>query len=162
MDTGNIASGLLTFASGYLVAQVPPYHDRTTGKASVLVVGCIDPRYTHDLAFYLTHSWELHADYDLINFAGASLGVMEKPSWKDMCYDHIDLAIKLHGVTEVWCFDHLDCGMYKAVHEMEKDEDPKIHIETMKAFRADLKVREPFLKFRGFLININGGISEVV
>ena len=45
---------------------------------------------------------------------------------------------------------------------MEKDEDPKIHIETMKAFREDLKVREPFLKFRGFLININGGISEVV
>jgi len=158
MNTGTLAG----VAGGYLLAQVPPYHDRSAGKASVLVVGCIDPRYTHDLAWYLTHSMELHADYDLVCFAGASLGVMEKPDWKSTLYDHVDLAIKLHGITEVWCFDHLDCGMYKAVHSMKTDESPDIHVDTLKKFRAELAAREPFLKFKGFLINVNGWISQVV
>ena len=46
-----------------------------------------------------------------------------------MFFDHIQLALDLHGISEVWVFDHLDCGMYKATLKLETDEDPSIHLK---------------------------------
>jgi len=158
---GCLVAGLIV---GYLFAQMRPSHDRTQGKASVLVLSCIDPRYTNDLAWYLTHSQELHADYDLFCLAGASLGVLQNthPGWQTTFFDHLDLAIGLHGVSEVWVFDHLDCGMYKATLKLDTDEDPKVHIHQMSELRKLLKAKKPELKFRGFMIDITGGVSSVL
>lgn len=148
---------------GYLFAQMSPTHDRTTGKASVLVLGCIDPRYAHDLAWYLTHNQQLHADYDLITMAGASLGVIQNDfsGWNSMFFDHVQLALDLHGITEIWCFDHLDCGMYKATLKLEKDEDPHIHSEQMDKLGSLIKQKHPALKFKKFLISVNGTINPL-
>lgn len=155
---------VLGFLGGYFYAQMSPYHDRTTGKASVLVLGCIDPRYTHDLAWFVTHNQELHADYDLINLAGASLGVLQKnhPGWQSMFFDHIGLALKLHGISEVWCFDHLDCGMYKATLKLDKDEDAAIHLKQQQDLKKLIQSKHPELKFRGYLIEVNGAINQII
>ena len=148
---------------GYFVAQMSPTHDRTKGKASVFVLSCIDPRYTNDLAWFLTHNQELHADYDLVCLAGASLGVLQHsyPGWEAMFFDHVQLALDLHGIEEIWCFDHLDCGMYKATLKLEKDDDKKIHIQKMEELRKVVRSKFPKLKFRKFIIEINGTIIPV-
>jgi carbonic anhydrase len=164
LEIGLVGLVLLGFIVGYFYAQSTPYHDRTKGKASVLVLGCIDPRYTHDLAWYVTHNQELHADYDLINMAGASLGVLQNnhPGWQAMFFDHIGLALELHGISEIWCFDHLDCGMYKATLKLDKDEDASLHVKQQQDLKKLIKAKHPELKFRGFLIDINGGISQII
>ena len=146
---------------GYGYAQIPPYHDRTKGKASVLVLSCIDPRYTNDLAWNLTHRQDLHADYDLISLAGASLGVFHSDAWKSVFLEHIDLALKLHGISEVWVYDHLDCGMYKATFNMKTDDDDAPHLTQLKELKELLFTSYPKLKFKGHIISIEGHIKEV-
>jgi carbonic anhydrase len=155
---------IVGFLLGYFFAQMTPYHDRSKGKASALILGCIDPRYTHDLAWYVTHNQELHGDYDLINLAGASLGVLQTthPGWQNMFFDHVQLALDLHGISEVWVFDHLDCGMYKATLKLETDEDPSIHLKQQQDLKKLLTSKHPNLKFKGYLIAVNGGISQII
>lgn len=156
----NILPAISGAAAGYLYANIPPYHDRTKGKASVLVLSCIDPRYTNDLAFFLTHSQELHADYDLICLAGASIGVFHSDCWASMFYEHIDLGIKLHGVKEVWCFNHMDCGMAKATFDVKEDTE-SMHLKSINDLKANLKEKYPELKFQGYMIDLNGHIKKV-
>jgi carbonic anhydrase len=138
----------------------PPYHEYSKGKASVFVLTCIDPRYTFDVAFYLQHKKELHQNYDLFTLAGASVGATKK-EWTKSFNDNLDLGMKLHGITEVWCFDHLDCGMYKATFGLEKDLDPKIHIQCMNKLKALIKKKHPKLKFREFMVDAHGHVSFV-
>ena len=158
---------IIGFLVGYFFAQIPPYHDRTKGKASALILGCIDPRYTHDLAWYVTHNQELHADYDLINLAGASLGVLQNshPGWKDMFFDHVQLALDLHGISEVWVFDHLDCGAYKAIkfgNLALSDNDPNQHIPEIIKLKGYINLAQPSLGFKGFIMDNSGVVSKVV
>jgi len=137
-----------------------PYHDYSKGKASVFALTCIDPRYTYDAAYFLQHKKELHQDYDLFTLAGSSVGVLKK-EWTKTFFDNLELGLKLHGITEVWCFDHLDCGMYKATFGLDKDLDPKIHIDCMEKLKKLIKKKHPELKFRSFLIDSQGHISSV-
>lgn len=138
----------------------PPYHDYSNGKASAFVLTCIDPRYTFDVAYYLQHKKELHQDYDLFTLAGASLGATKK-EWKKTFFDHVDLGLKLHGIKEIWCFDHLDCGMYKATFGLEKDLDPKIHKTCMDKLKKVIKKKYPQLKFRKFLVDAKGHVKSM-
>ena len=138
----------------------PPYHDYSKGKASAFVLTCIDPRYTYDVAYYLQHKKELHQDYDLFTLAGASVGATKK-EWTKTFFDNLELGLKLHKITEVWCFDHLDCGMYKATFGLKKDLDPKIHIQCMNKLKALIKKKHPKLKFREFMVDAHGHVSSV-
>ena len=137
-----------------------PYHDYSKGKASVFALTCIDPRYTYDAAYFLQHKKELHQDYDLFTLAGASVGASKK-EWTKSFFENLELGIKLHGIKEVWCFDHLDCGMYKATFGLKDDLDPKIHIDCMDKLRKLIKKKHPELKFRSFLIDAQGHVSSV-
>jgi hypothetical protein len=84
-----------------------------------------------------------------------------KKEWTKTFFDNLDLGLKLHGITEVWCFDHLDCGMYKATFGLDKDLDPKIHIDCMEKLKKLIKKKHPELKFRSFLIDSQGHVSSV-
>jgi carbonic anhydrase len=75
-----------------------------------------------------------------------------------MLLEHIDLAIQLHGVSEVWCINHLDCGMAKAVFKV-KDDTEKLHVDSMQDLKAELAKTHPDLKFRGYLFDQYGHIS---
>jgi len=156
----NIFATAIGVVGGYGISIVPPYHDRTKGKASVFVLSCIDPRFTNDLAWYLTHNQELHADYDLFTLAGASLGALQD-GWKDTFYKHLELAIQLHGIQEVWVFDHLDCGMYKATLGLEEDDKIHTHLETLDRLKSMLSLDFPDLKFRGYLFDRHGKVSLI-
>ena len=140
--------------------EKPPYHDYSKGKASAFVLGCIDPRYAYDVAFFLQHKKELHQDYDLFTLPGASLGADQK-GLKKTFFDVLKLGLDLHGIKEVWCFDHLDCGMYKATFNLKTDMDPKIHIKCMDKLKKEIKKKYPQLKFREFIVDAKGHIKEL-
>lgn len=149
---------------GYVFAQSQPSIDPSKKGAAVLVLGCIDPRFANSLAWYLSHSQELHMDYDLFTLAGASLGVLQDkyPQWGQSFEDHIGLAIQLHDIQEIWAFDHMDCGMYKATLNLKEDKDTKIHVEKLEELKKYLKTRHPKLGFQGHIIALDGSISKVV
>lgn len=133
--------------------------DRKKGRANVFVLTCIDPRYITDVFEFLLKDKQLHANFDLFTLAGASAGVMET-EWDKTFLDNLGLGIQLHGIKEVWCFDHLDCGMYKATFGLEKDDDPKIHLECMARLKEYLQQKFPQLTFRKFIVGQDGEVMK--
>ncbi|MEY4096826.1 MAG: hypothetical protein RLZZ102_511 [Pseudomonadota bacterium] len=133
--------------------------DRKKGRANVFVLTCIDPRYITDVFEYLLKDKQLHANFDLFTLAGASAGVMET-EWDKAFLDNLGLGIQLHGIKEVWCFDHMDCGMYKATFGLEKDDDPNIHLECMARLKEYLQQKFPQLIFRKFIVGQDGEVMK--
>lgn len=130
------------------------------GKASVFVLTCIDPRYNYDVTHFLENQKSLHKDYDLFTLAGASVGA-EKKEWTKTFFDNLELGLKLHGIKEVWCFDHMDCGMYKATFGLEKDDDPALHKKCMDKLKQLIAKKHPQLKFREFIVSARGEVRSV-
>ena len=161
MDFLSIGAGAV---AGYIAAthNQRPTQDPNKKGASVLVLSCIDPRFSDNLAWFLIHDKKLHDDYDLVCLAGASLGVLQTdfPSWRQTFIDHVHLAVSLHHIEEIWVFDHLDCGMYKATYDLESDLDPAIHVSTMDDLKAVLAEDFPSLAFKGFILDKDGTASR--
>ena len=130
--------------------------------AKVLVLSCIDPRYTELLADFLIHNKQAHNDYDLFNLAGSELGVLEKNNWKKVYYEHIDIALKLHKIKELWIFSHMDCGMYKVSLDIKKDEDIDLHVTKLNELEKILKKDYPNLKVKKYVMTDAPEILEVV
>ena len=97
-------------------------------QAKTLVLSCMDYRFINDTIKYLNIHRE--GDFDYFVLAGSSLGYNESregsdPSWFKTFEEHVDLAIKLHGITEIIVVDHMDCGYYKAVYGDQVDTPDK-------------------------------------
>jgi hypothetical protein len=123
----------------------------------IVVLSCIDPRFVEKLSLYLQEDRGLD-EYDLIVLAGASLGA-EQDAWKKMFYDHMDLAIKLHKVTELWVFDHMDCGMYEKVFGIKRDTDRHRHYKELCKLKEQIHAKYPKLKYCGYIMELNGEIT---
>ena len=142
----------------------PPTIPKSKKGAHVLVLSCIDPRFTEFLAHFLINEKDVHNDYDLVTLAGASLGANQTKMrcWKKMLYDHIDIAIKLHKIKDIWVFDHLDCGMYKVTLGLKKDDDPHVHEDELFKLQKAIKKKYPQLGFKGYIMDTHGTIFKVI
>lgn len=168
----------------------------TTG-AKVLILGCIDPRFSEILSSFLINYKDIQFQYDLFILAGASLGVNQSynldltersagsrgtaytnniladsavvgplgQKWGATFFDHLKVAILLHNVTEVWVFDHLDCGAYKAIKFgslAATDLNPNDHIPEIRRLQSYVKAVQPSLSFKGFIMDTAGKITKVI
>jgi len=152
-------------------------------------LSCLDPRFTEYIAWFLSHNKQVHASYDLVTLAGGSLGVTQgnstapagaqvpwpvHASWSSTFFDHVRLAISLHGVQEVWAFDHLDCGAYKAFALAAGVKDSVVgpHETQQLALQAQLLAytdADPVmqaavrgLSFKAFVVATDGTVTEVI
>ena len=179
----------------------------TNSGAKVLVLGCIDPRYSNVLSSFLREYKDVQFIYDLFILAGASIGVNQSYTtttrtlrtdgtrgsvytnnilaangagignlgytWGPAFFDHLSVARKLHNITEVWVFDHLDCGAYKAIYYGDlsnPDLNVAPHVAEMQRLKttidnytlnSDPLNTTPYsLGFEGFIIDLNGNISK--
>jgi len=169
--------------------------------ARVLVLGCIDPRFSSMLTSFLINYKDVQFSFDLTILAGSSLGANQSytgafpatrtppalgsyPSnlipqfggaWGPTFFNHLSIARALHGITEVWVFDHLDCGAYKRIkfgdvanpdllippHTEELNKLME-YIDTYTAGADYLGNSSTSLAFKGFVMDTNGGIEKVV
>jgi len=167
--------------------QVNPPTIPSQGKARILVLTCIDPRFTELLAWFLTHVKEVHQDYDLFALAGSSLAVVQAdwdplteaplevqtnnptltilPHWKLTFYDHASLALALHNIEEIWVFEHMGCGAYKQFFGIPNDNDTQRHIDMFNDFKQSVMDNGAGgvenLKVQGFIMFLNGKIEKI-
>lgn len=182
----------------------------TNSGAKVLVLGCIDPRYSAVMTSFLTQYKGVQFIYDLFILAGASLGANQSyttlsafptpravgnrgsypnnvladdaigignlgRSWGPTFFDHLSVARLLHNITEVWVFDHLDCGAYKLIlsgtlNAFDNTNAPHItEMEKLKTFidkytsgNDPLNTSPYSLAFKGFIIGQTGIIENVI
>jgi hypothetical protein len=172
--------------TGYC-AEIPP----NTG-ARVLVLGCIDPRYSALLSRFLLEYKDIQFNYDLFTLAGASLGFNQSyltypgtlrtagvagaqyPSnlipqwgvnWGPVFSDHIRIALAIHNITEIWAFDHLDCGAYKRIKFGDANATDDLippHTAELQKMMTNIRTSFPALFFKGFVMDTEGDITQVV
>lgn len=96
---------------------------------NVLVLGCIDLRLTDETMTFLKND-NLQNRFDYFTLAGTAVstqakqfsadfeaGVLRKFSefthWRTAFLDHVQAAIDLHQIMDVYIIEHRDCGAYK-------------------------------------------------
>uniref|UniRef100_A0A6C0JLB9 Uncharacterized protein n=1 Tax=viral metagenome TaxID=1070528 RepID=A0A6C0JLB9_9ZZZZ len=149
----------------------------TVSGARVLVVGCIDPRFSALLTAFLRGYKGVQFTYDLTTFAGASLGINQSyggynysllsqgTTWGPTFFDHLAVAKSLHNITEVWVFDHLDCGAYKRFlygDVTNPDNSISDHTTQLVSLQGRIASSSPSLAFKGFVMNTDGTIVKTV
>jgi len=168
-------------------AEIPP----NTG-ASVFVLGCIDPRYSALLSQFLIQYKDIQFNYDLFTLAGASLGFNQSyltydtllrtagvagaqyplnlipqwgVNWGPVFCQHIRIALAIHNITEIWTFDHLDCGAYKRIkfgNANAPDENIAPHTTELQKMMMSIRSTFSKLAFKGFVMDTMGNITQVV
>ena len=126
------------------------------GSATALVLSCIDPRYISLTTELLNDEKDLKKDYDLFVLAGSELGYLTKPEWEQVAHDHIDLAIKLHGIKKIICVSHEDCGFYKDYYSKRTDTNLFLHQENQLKLRDHLKKEYPELSYDSYILTAEG------
>jgi carbonic anhydrase len=111
----------------------PPKGSYPIPKKNVLVISCIDLRLTDNLLDFL-NAENLQNRYDHFALAGASLVCTKKHEhlfednhygkhehWNKCLDDHLEIAVALHHVKDVYIVEHQDCGAYKTFLKEETD-----------------------------------------
>jgi hypothetical protein len=130
------------------------------GSAKTLVLSCIDPRFIDWTTAFLNTYKDVMNDYDLFILAGAELGALEDKTFMKVYKKHIDIAIQLHNITELWCISHMDCGYYKQHYEIKKDDDIDLHHHNQEKLKKKLKKMFPKLKYQSYIMDKQGEIHK--
>ena len=82
------------------------------GEVEALVLSCMDFRLVNEVGFLLNEHGLVNR-YDQVILAGATLGVAtdKYPAWAETFWNHLDLAIKLHGIKRVIAVNHRDLSL---------------------------------------------------
>ncbi len=155
---GGGATLLSTLAPGVAVAR---------GHTEMLLLTCMDYRLTGAVEDYMEARGLAHK-FDHVILAGASLGALNDkfPSWADVFWVHLDLAIQLHAVHRVMIIDHRDCGAYKLIlgeaSVKDADTELKTHVKQLYALRAAIQTRKPGMEVEIGLMDLDGKVLQIV
>jgi carbonic anhydrase len=97
-------------------------------SAKALVLHCIDFRFIHDIVHFMK-SVGLLGQYDDVAAAGAAKNLADPYDGHDQEFvlRQIEIARKLHGISEVYVINHLDCGAYGKGTFANADEERARH-----------------------------------
>lgn len=139
---------------------------RAAGTTDALLLSCMDFRLMDDIERYMSGR-KLRDKYDHIVLAGASLGAItdKYPAWSKTFWEHLDIAIQLHGIHTVIVMDHRDCGAYKVILGPEHAKDPKtekaIHATQLKKLKTQIAEKYPKLKVEMLLMALDGKVEVI-
>ena len=148
-------------------ALVPlPALAQKKAKADVFLLSCMDYRLVTDVTKYMMDKG-FYDNYDHVILAGASLAAVTPkfPDWNVTFWQHLDVAIQLHGVSKLWVMDHRDCGAYNVVYDRDFAKDPaaetKIHTEVMTQLDKEVAKRHPSLTREYYLMGLNKKVEKI-
>ncbi len=136
------------------------------GKVDALLLSCMDYRLIDDIERYMAGRGMKNC-YDHVILAGASLGAITDkfPAWNKTFWEHLDIAIKLHGIHTVMIMDHRDCGAYKVIlgpdHTESAEREHATHRSQLARLRAMILERQPALKVETLLMGLDGRVEVV-
>ncbi len=136
------------------------------GQTEALLLSCMDYRLVDDTVRYMDGR-ALTNKYDHVVLAGASLGALQdkKRSWGPTFWEHLDVAIQLHGIHRVMVLDHRDCGAYKVFLGERAVEnaaaETKAHSTKLRAFAKLLKKKHKHLAIELLLMDLQGAVEVI-
>ena len=152
--------------AGLLALAWPGSWARAAGKADALLLCCMDYRLIDETERYMSGRG-LRNKYDEVILAGASLGALTSkyPAWNETFWEHLDVAISLHGIHKVIVIDHRDCGAYKVILGEDFAKDPaketKIHASELNELKKQINDKQPKLEVELLLMDLAGKVEVV-
>lgn len=133
-----------------------------THQADALLLTCMDFRFFLKIAEMMKG-----IKYDHVILAGAALGVVvknprclpDKARWQHTFFDHLELAIALHGIKKVIVLEHRDCGAYGPKGFCVLPENPgrdlerQVHEQKVEELREKIREFSSDLYFCSFLLD---------
>ncbi len=159
-------------------AEYPAKGTYPIPKKNILVLSCMDLRLTDDTVDFL-HFDNLENRYDHFILAGSSLlatqtkqhlfagGKFEEYShWNRALEDHINLAIGLHKIEDMYIIEHENCGAYDGLLDNRKVDMSSYEkeIDWHKQFSVELAKRvakEHKLNVHCFFIDLRGNVQHL-
>jgi len=136
------------------------------GHTNTLLLSCMDFRLMDSVEHYMSGRG-LVRDYDHIVLAGASLGALtdKYPAWSRTFWDHLDVAIQLHGIKKVIVMDHRDCGAYKAILGEDLAENPQreseMHRDHLERLALAIRAKHSSLEVETLLMSLDGSVETI-
>jgi len=157
-------------------------------RGNVLLLSCMDLRLTDNIVHFMNHD-NLENRYDHVIFAGAALGALGAPGavdgrgrsierkfrgWKRAFFQHLEAAIALHQVEDIYILEHRNCGAYSKVFHVCHDFDNSpghqqaeadCHLKYAKWLERKIKrwasrqATPPKLKVHKFLMGLRGDVT---
>lgn len=149
-------------------------------KKNIITISCIDLRLNEEVLNFL-HFDNLTNRYDIFALAGTSVTAgATRPEhrplfdeqtledydsfahWKKALYEHIQIAITLHEIEDVYIIEHQDCGAYKTFLKDASFSSPEEETACHKKFAVALskEIQEKFkLNVHCFMIDIRGNVK---
>jgi carbonic anhydrase len=103
-------------------------------RGTVLLLSCMDLRLLDDTVRFMDRD-NLTNRYDQFILAGAALGAAMNAHWNEAFFEHLDVAIKLHQVNDVYILEHRHCGAYQVFLGDEGDFDDSAAAQEAEAKR---------------------------
>lgn len=109
----------------------------------------------------------LTGQYDQVILAGAALAAQSDatPAWAKTWWDHLDLALQLHGIARVIVIDHRDCGAYRlrfgADFARDRAAETDLHTAQLTALSAAIGDRYPALTVELYLMALDGSVEPI-
>ena len=155
------AGGAVAASSG-----LTPFAATAAGQAEVFLLSCMDYRLISDVTRYMAGQG-YDDNYDQVILAGASLAaVTDKfPDWNLTFWQHLDIAIQLHGITKFIALDHRDSGAYRVIFNKDFAQDPvaetMIHTEVMKTLNKQVAEKYPSLTREYYLMSLDTRVEKL-
>ena len=136
------------------------------GGTDALLLSCMDFRLTEKTERYMAKRG-MRGKYDHVILAGAALGAITDkfPAWNQTFWEHLDTAIKLHGIHQVIVLDHRDCGAYKVILGEDCCKDRKketaVHAEKLQELRKQIKAKHDKLAVELALMSLDGKVEKI-
>jgi hypothetical protein len=160
--TGNTESGAIENAkTAALNAAKNPKPEKASNKkkCTEFCLSCIDFRFADHVNRYQNLRNKIN-DYDLFILAGSSLGYNGIPDFEEYTpsFDKtVDVAKKLHDITEISIYDHLGCGAYALVYSEEElagNGEFDLHVKNLNIAEQTILKKFPFItKVHKFIVD---------
>ena len=133
-------------------------------KYKAMVLSCMDPRFQTKVSNYLKRR-KLIGKYSAFTIAGAAVGVTASKfkKWHTTFWENLNTSIKIHKIEKLIVINHKDCGAAKIVNgkkEFTPQNEMKIHENSFKKIKLNLKKKYPRLKLELSLMSLNGRIDK--
>jgi hypothetical protein len=156
MQTDNTyLSGLTEYLSSMPARKGP--HD-----ADFLLLSCMDFRFLRLIAHFMANY-----KYDHVALAGAALGavVEQKPHWREVFLDHLNLARQLHKIEGgIIIMEHRECGAYREFGLLGQNPPPPVERAAHKAQVdkfIDKMVGIHMMPVKGYLLSLPSGLDPL-
>lgn len=151
----------------------PKFEEYKAPKKNILVLSCIDLRLTDNVLNFLQFD-NLHNRFDFFTLAGSSIlanGIENSlfnrdkvgsfAEWENVFIQHVEVAKDLHGITDVYVFEHQNCGAYESflnTNPQTIEDEITVHQQFASALGERLK-KNLKLNVTTFFINLRGDVK---